>query len=181
MNVHLIYPCQNHVVRPNPPPLSILVRVRVWESHVLSRQLKKHKIQLGFSTKVIYYSPSKSYMHTSSYSPPWVHVRMTISLPLLQPFLWILVTRGFAWVSPTACGNSTSLMLASCVSTPLAESSLHVMCEPKMVPTCAINPSKPLGVGFWCFTIILKNIRRVRLGVKSCLGFRLILCSWLKV
>ena len=36
--------------------------------------------------------------------------------------------------------------------------------EPKMVPTCVINPSKSLGVGFWCFMIILKNIKGVRFG-----------------
>ena len=42
-------------------------------------------------------------------------------------------------------------------------------------------PLKPLGVGFWCFMIILKNIWRVKLDVELCLGLRLILCSWLEL
>ena len=51
------------------------------------------------------------------------------------------------------------------------------LCEPKMVPTCVTNPLKPLRVGFRCIMIILKNIKRVMLGVKLCLGLRLVLCS----
>ena len=54
---------------------------------------------------------------------------------------------------------------------------LGYVCEPKMVATCVINPLKSLGVGFLCFMIVLKNIKRVRLSVKLCLGLRLILCS----
>ena len=43
-----------------------------------------------------------------------------------------------------------------------------------MVPTCDVNPLKPLGVGFCCFVIIPKNIKRVRLGVKLCLDLRFV-------
>ena len=32
-------------------------------------------------------------------------------------------------------------------------------CEPKMVPTCVLNPLKPLEITFLCFMIILKNIK----------------------
>jgi hypothetical protein len=43
-----------------------------------------------------------------------------------------------------------------------------------MVPTCVVNHLKPLEVAFGCFMIIHENIKRVRLGVKLCLGLRLV-------
>ena len=48
----------------------------------------------------------------------------------------------------------------------------HSPCEPKMVLTCVLNPLKSLGVMFWCFMFIHKNIKRVKCGVDLSLDFR---------
>ena len=40
--------------------------------------------------------------------------------------------------------------------------SITEACEPKRVPTCVLNPLKPLGVGFQCFMLFLKNIKRMK-------------------
>ena len=61
---------------------------------------------------------------------------------------------------------------------------MSVVCppyEPKMVPTCVVNPSKPLGVRCLCFMIIHKNIKRVKHGVDLSLDLKLILCGCFEV
>ena len=63
----------------------------------------------------------------------------------------------------------------------LSDVLIYPLCEPKMVPTCDVNPLKTLGFGFRCFMIIPKNIIRVKLGEKLCLSLRFILCSGLDV